>query len=93
MKTYTFTPKFVCSREITFGIEDGKLHNVRFTSGCDGNLKAIGKLVEGQDAAKVAEILKGNDCHSRGTSCADQLAKAILEALEEKGVARKEMAG
>lgn len=87
MKTYTYTPKFVCSQEIIFGIEDGKLHNVRFTSGCDGNLKAIGKLVEGQDAAHVAEILKGNDCHGRGTSCADQFARAILEALAEEGVA------
>ena len=84
MKTYTYTPKHVCYQEIRFAIEDGKLHDVRFTSGCDGNLKAIGKLVEGQDAAQVAAILKGNDCHGRGTSCADQLARAIEAALEEE---------
>ena len=82
--TYTYTPKFVCSREITFEIEDGKLHNLRFKGGCDGNLKAIGKLVEGQDAAQVAATLKGNDCGGRGTSCADQLSRAIEEALEEE---------
>ncbi len=84
MKTYTYTPRFVCSQEIRFSIEDGKLHDVRFTSGCDGNLKAIGKLVEGQDARHVAEILRGNDCNGRGTSCADQFAQAIEAALEEE---------
>ncbi|MBR4473116.1 MAG: TIGR03905 family TSCPD domain-containing protein [Oscillospiraceae bacterium] len=84
MKEYVYTPKYVCSREIRFGIEDGKLHNVRFKSGCEGNLKAIGKLVEGQDAARIAEMLEGNDCQGRGTSCADQLSKAIREALEEE---------
>ena len=84
MKTYTYVPQNVCSMEIRFGIEDGKLHDVSFTSGCDGNLKAIAMLVEGQDAAQVAEILKGNDCHGRGTSCADQFSRAILEALEEE---------
>ncbi len=83
MKTYIYTPKYVCSQEIRFGIEDGKLHNVRFTGGCDGNLKAIGKLVEGKDAAQVAELLIGNDCGGRGTSCADQFARAIRAALEE----------
>ena len=84
VKTYIFTPKYVCSREIRFSIEDGKLHDVRFSGGCDGNLKAIGKLVEGKNAAQVAEILKGNDCQGRGTSCADQFSRAIQDALEEK---------
>ena len=84
MKTYTYAPRFVCSQEISFSIENGKLHDVRFTSGCDGNLKAIGKLVEGQDAKRVAEILRGNDCNGRGTSCADQFAQAIEAALEEE---------
>ena len=90
MKTYRFTPRFVCSQEIRFGIEDGKLHGVQFTSGCDGNLKAIGKLVEGQDARRIAELLKGNDCSGRGTSCADQLSRAIEAALlEEEELGRK----
>ena len=89
MKEYIYTPRYVCSREIRFSIdEEGKLHNVRFKSGCDGNLKAIGKLVEGQDAVQIMQMLKGNDCGGRGTSCADQFARAIEEALaEEQGEA------
>lgn len=65
--------------QIDFDIEDGKLHNVRFIGGCNGNLKAVGKLVEGKEAAEVADILRGNICGVRGTSCADQLARAIDE--------------
>lgn len=82
MHTYTYTPTGpVCSRQIRFALEDGKLHDVRFVGGCDGNLKAIGKLVEGADAKEIAAILRGNDCGGRGTSCADQLARAVEEAL------------
>lgn len=84
MKSYMFIPKYVCSREIRFSLEDGKLHDVRFQDGCDGNLKAVGKLVEGQDAARIAALLKGIDCSGRGTSCADQFAQAIEAALEEE---------
>ena len=82
MPSYSFTPRGVCSVNITFDIEDGKIHNVKYVGGCDGNLKAVGKLVEGRDAKEVADILRGNDCRGRGTSCADQLAKAIDSALE-----------
>ena len=78
---FTYKTIGVCSREIHFDIVDGKLHNVSFDGGCPGNLAAIGKLVEGQDAKAVANLLKGNDCRGRGTSCADQLAKAIAEHL------------
>jgi uncharacterized protein (TIGR03905 family) len=64
--------------QIDFDIDDEKkLHNVSFTGGCNGNLKAIGKLVEGNDAATVADILRGNLCGMKVTSCADQFAKAI----------------
>lgn len=76
----TYIPQGVCSRKITFDIVDGKLHNVKFYSGCPGNLLAIGKLVEGHDALEVANILEGNQCRN-GTSCADQLAKAIRANL------------
>lgn len=69
---FTYKTIGVCSREIHFDIVDG---------GCPGNLAAIGKLVEGQDAKSVADLLKGNDCRGRGTSCTDQLAKAISEHL------------
>ena len=79
---YEYRPKGVCSVDVKFSIDDeGKLHNVAFVGGCNGNLKAIGKLVEGKDAHEVAEILKGNDCQGRGTSCADQFSKAIASAL------------
>ena len=70
-----------CSTVCHFEIEDGKLHHVKFENGCEGNLKAIGRLVEGRDAKEVVQILKGNDCRGRGTSCADQLACHIEEAL------------
>lgn len=81
---YEYSPKQVCSMKIKFSIDDdGKLHNVSFMGGCNGNLKAISKLVEGQDAKEVAKTLKGNDCQGRGTSCADQFSKAIESALNE----------
>ena len=81
MEHVTFTPKGVCSIQIDFDLEAGKLYNVRFIGGCNGNLKAIGKLVEGRDAKEVMETLRGNTCGPRSTSCADQLAQAIAEAL------------
>lgn len=79
---YTYNPKGVCSTEINFDLdENGKISGLRFTGGCNGNLKAIGRLLEGQDAKRAAEILKGNDCGGRGTSCADQLSRALEQAL------------
>ncbi len=78
----TYVTKGTCSRRINFDITDGKLHNVTFEGGCNGNLKAIGRLVEGKDAREVAEILAGLDCNGRGTSCGDQLSKAIMENLK-----------
>ncbi len=79
---YTYTTKGVCARQINFDIEEGKLHNVSFMGGCNGNTKAVAKLLEGQDAAWAVGILKGNDCNGRGTSCADQLARAVQAALD-----------
>ena len=79
-----FSPNGVCAKKIEFEINEGKLHNVKFSGGCPGNLAAIPKLIEGQDAIKIAGILRGNDCGGRGTSCADQLAIAIDEALAQK---------
>ena len=81
-KNYTYTPRGVYSRQINFEIDDdGKMHNLKFMGGCDGNLKAIGRLLEDADAKHAADILRGNDCGGRGTSCADQLARAIDEVL------------
>ncbi len=84
MQKFSYTPKGVCARNIEFELEDGKLHNVKFTGGCDGNTKAISKLLEGADAAHTAEVLKGNICGFKNTSCADQLSKGIEAALASK---------
>lgn len=79
---YEYITKGTCSKKINFTIDDnGNVHNVSFVGGCNGNLKAIGKLVEGMPATKVIEILEGNLCGMRPTSCADQLAKALKERI------------
>lgn len=70
----------VCSHQIDFDLIDGQLHNVRYVRGCDGNLQAIGRLLEGMDATHAAQILDGVDCKARGTSCTDQLSR-ILRAI------------
>lgn len=79
----SYTTSGTCSRKINFDIVDGRLHNVTFEGGCPGNLKSIGRLVEGMDARKVADILNGVECGARGTSCGDQLSKAILANLDK----------
>ena len=85
MESYSFQPQRVCSKRIDFSLDaDGRLHDVKFLGGCPGNLPAIGKLVEGKDAAEIANVLRGNDCGGRGTSCADQLSIAIDEALKSR---------
>ena len=84
MNEYSYRPQGVCARGITFALEDGRLHNVRFNGGCPGNTLAISKLLEGADARHTVELLKGNDCGGKGTSCADQLAIAVEEALRRE---------
>ena len=82
MEKYSYQPKGVCSILIEYELdEEKKIHNLTFVGGCNGNLKAIGRLVEGKPAAEIADILRGNQCGNRGTSCADQLSKALDEAL------------
>lgn len=83
MQNYTMKTSGVCAQAISFSIDAGRLRNVKFHGGCPGNTAAIGKLVEGADAQKIADILRGNDCGGRGTSCADQLARGIGEALSK----------
>ena len=82
--TYTFTPYGVCSRSITIELnDDNTIKNVGFYGGCNGNLKGIGALVKGQNIDEVIARLKGIDCNGRGTSCPDQLAKALEEIREQ----------
>ena len=79
---YNYKTKGVCATNISFELDDDKcVHNLQFQGGCNGNLKAIGRLVEGMDAEKVKEILAGNTCGFKNTSCADQLSKALGEAV------------
>ncbi|MCQ2464970.1 MAG: TIGR03905 family TSCPD domain-containing protein [Oscillospiraceae bacterium] len=72
-----FTPRGVCSRNMTFDIEDGVIRNLKVMGGCNGNLKGIAALVEGMKAEDAIARLEGIDCNGKGTSCPDQLAKAI----------------
>ncbi|MCI6797184.1 MAG: TIGR03905 family TSCPD domain-containing protein [Succinatimonas sp.] len=81
---YTFDLSGTCAKIVDFDLDEtGKLHNVRFLGGCDGNLKAVGRLTEGMDAKAAADCLEGNLCRSKGTSCADQFAKAVRKALAQ----------
>lgn len=80
---YNYTTKGVCSRQISFDIEDGKIKNVSFVGGCNGNLKGISALVEGSDAKDIIKRLRGTKCGMKNTSCPDQLAAAIEAALAE----------
>ena len=76
---YTYRTNGTCASKIEFDVENRIVKNVRFTGGCNGNLKAISALVEGQDKDKVISLLKGIKCGFKDTSCGDQLAKALEE--------------
>ena len=81
----TFKTSGTCAAAVNFSIDDdGRLHDVSFTGGCDGNLKAIATLIEGRPAEEIARLLEGNTCGRKNTSCADQLSKAINQAVEQK---------
>ena len=77
MDKYIFKTEGVCSREIMVSIEQGIIKSVTFKAGCEGNLKGISKLVEGVAVEEVIKKLKGINCGGKGTSCPDQLSKAL----------------
>ena len=79
---YTYRTSGTCSRSISFDLEEGKVKNVEFQGGCNGNLKGVAALVEGMDAKEAIERLQGITCGFKSTSCPDQLSKALTEALE-----------
>ena len=83
MAKFSYTPKGVCSINIDFEIDDGILKNVQFTRGCSGNTQGIARLVEGMPVDEVISRLKGLNCSGRGTSCPDQLAKALEQAQNQ----------
>ena len=70
-----YTTKGTCSRKILFEVEDGKVHNVQFVGGCNGNTQGVARLVEGMDVNEAISRMKGIDCNGRGTSCPDQLSR------------------
>ncbi len=74
---FTYKTKGTCATAIDFDLEGHTIHNVVFTRGCNGNLKAIGKLVEGKKNRRNVAIKEGNTCGMKNTSCADQLAHAL----------------
>ena len=79
---YTYIPRGVCARKITFEINDGVVHNVRFAGGCSGNNQGVAVLVEGMKAEDVVAKLSGIRCGFKGTSCPDQMAQAVKEAVK-----------
>ena len=87
MRHFDYTPRGVCSRAIHIDLsDDGKtIEHVSFEGGCNGNLKAVGKLVAGHPVDEIVGILAGNTCGPRKTSCADQLSKALVAATESAG--------
>ncbi|MBQ9984259.1 MAG: TIGR03905 family TSCPD domain-containing protein [Lachnospiraceae bacterium] len=78
----TYKPQGVCSQKIDFEIVDNKVTNVQFLGGCNGNTQGISKLIEGMDVEDAISRLEGIRCGFRSTSCPDQLAKALKQALE-----------
>ena len=82
-KTSVYKTQGVCSRQIDITIEDGIIRAVKFTGGCNGNTKGISSLVVGMKAEDVVKRLRGTDCGGRGTSCPDQLARAIEEMMKK----------
>ena len=79
---YEYQTQGTCSRSILFESEDGKVKNVQFLGGCNGNLKGISSLVEGMDVDEIISRLEGTTCGMKKTSCPDQLAQALKKALD-----------
>ena len=83
MRQFSYTPKGVCTMQIHFELDENEIvHNVKFLGGCPGNTVGLAMLAEGQNARELMVKLQGIDCRGRGTSCPDQLAKALAKALE-----------
>ena len=81
--THQFHPRGVCSRKITFDLEDGIVRNVRFEGGCNGNTQGLARLTEGMPARELVQRLGGIPGGLKDTSCPDQLAQAVTQAMRE----------
>ncbi len=80
--TYEYRPKGVCSMKIVFDLNDAKVSNIQFTGGCNGNLQGIARLAEGRSATEVISLVEGIKCGFKNTSCPDQLAQALKQAID-----------
>ena len=78
--TYEYKTSGTCAQRILFDVEEGKVKNVQFIGGCNGNLKGIAALIEGMDMDTVIERVQGSTCGMKKTSCPDQLAQALIAA-------------
>lgn len=81
---HRYKTQFTCAMEIDFDLDGDKVSNIEFIGGCNGNLKAISKLVNGFTVEQIEQKLLGNTCGMKPTSCADQLAKAVRQAYDEE---------
>ncbi|MGN0667079.1 MAG: TIGR03905 family TSCPD domain-containing protein [Huintestinicola sp.] len=79
--TIDYTPRGVCSRRIVAEVENGIIQKVQFVGGCNGNTQGISLLVQGMKVEDVIRRLENVNCNGRGTSCPDQLAQALKQAL------------
>ncbi len=80
---YSYDTQGTCSAQINFEVEDGIVKNVQFVRGCNGNTQGVARLAEGMKVEDVIARLKGINCNGRGTSCPDQLARALELALQQ----------
>lgn len=80
---YTHMNRGTCSRAVSFDINDGIVTNIQFVGGCSGNTQGVAALAEGMKAEDIIAKCEGIDCNRRGTSCPDQLAKAVKEAISK----------
>ena len=84
MKKFSYTTSGTCSKLINFSLDENNIiHDVEFIGGCNGNLQGISKLIEGQSAQNVIDKCQGIHCGMRPTSCPDQLARALSEAIQK----------
>ena len=84
MRHHTIYPQGVCSSQIDLDVDgEGRVHNIVYTGGCNGNLKALSALAEGMTIDEVVTKLQGVTCGFKGTSCSDQLAQGLKATLQE----------
>lgn len=83
---YNFSLKGVCPSKLEFELDGNTVHNISFQGGCNGNLKALSILADGMTVDQVREKLLGVTCGLKKTSCSDQLAQALIKALDQESV-------